>query len=88
MNKKLIEVKDERGIEFYLDPKIGKNNNKHYEEYVFTRIYLGNMIEGLGYQSNRIGFNADIDTMTTFIGNIIIKFQEHFNEDVDEIDCL
>lgn len=86
MFDKLIEIKDERGIEFYLDPKIGRNNDRErLEEYKFTRTYLLNLIESMGFDAKRIGFHADIDTMTTFLGNIIIKYQEHFNEDIEDL---
>lgn len=85
MRDNLIEITDERGVEFYFAPFIGKHNkNKYLAEYIFTLNYLNNMIEGMGFQSNRIGFNSDIITMATFISDIIIKFQQDFNDVEDD----
>ncbi len=82
MRKNLLEVTDERGVEFYLVPSLGRKNEKcQSDQFIFVKYYLENLIEGMGFDSNRIGLNGDVITMANFLAQMIQLYEVHFNDD-------
>jgi hypothetical protein len=76
MSKNLIEITDDKGAEFYLVPSIGTNSiHKETLDFIIVREYLNDLTFFMGVESNRIGFNGDINSMTSFMLDCIYQFQ-------------
>ena len=76
MSKSLIEITDDKGAEFYLVPSIGSNSkHKGTLNFMIVKEYLNDLTFFMGVESNRIGFNGDIDSMTSFMLDCIYQFQ-------------
>ncbi len=76
MSKNLIEISDDKGAEFYLVPSIGANSkHKGTLDFIIVREYLNDLTFFMGVESNRIGCNGDIDSMTSFMLDCIYQFQ-------------
>lgn len=81
----MIEVTDERGVEFYFIPDMGsKKINPKTPEYIFALNYLNTFINGLGFNSDRIGLNGNVKTMATFISQMIIKYELELNAQTED----
>ncbi len=89
MQKNLIELTDERGIEFYLVPHIGKRKiHKDETEFIYVKAYLNAIMKSTGHISERVGLNADIETMSFFLATVIKEFNNNFNIKVDIDDFI
>jgi hypothetical protein len=76
MCKNLIEITDDNGAEFYLVPSIGSNSkHKGTLDFIIIKEYLNDLTFFMGVESNRIGFNGDIDSMTSFMLDLIYQYQ-------------
>ena len=76
MTKNLIEITDDKGAEFYLVPSIGTNSiHKGTLDFIIVREYLNDLTFFMGVESNRIGFNGDINSMTSIMLDCIYQFQ-------------
>ena len=89
MDKKLIELTDERGIEFYLVPHIGRRKiRKDETEFIYVKTYLNTIMKSTGHISERVGLNADIETMSYFLATVIKEFNNNFSSTVDFDDYI
>jgi hypothetical protein len=76
MSKSIIEITDEKGAEFYLVPSIGVNSkHKGTLDFLIVKEYLQDLTFFMGVESERIGFNGDIDSMTSFMIDLIYQYQ-------------
>ncbi len=76
MSKNLIEITDDKGAEFYLVPSIGANSrHKGTLDFIIIKEYLNDLTIFMGVESSRIGFNGDIDSMTSFMLDMIYQYQ-------------
>ncbi len=76
MNKSIIEITDDKGAEFYLVPSIGANSkHKGTLDFLIVKEYLQDLTFFMGVESERIGFNGDIDSMTSFMMDMIYQFE-------------
>lgn len=79
----MIEVTDERGVEFYFIPDLGsKKQNPTAREYIYALNYLNLLMEGTGFKSDRIGFNGNVETMARFISQILSKYEFENNNEI------
>ena len=89
MDKNLIELTDERGIEFYLVPHIGRRKiRKDETEFIYVKTYLNAIMKSTGHVSERVGLNADIETMSYFLATVIKEFNNNFSSIVDTDDYI
>ena len=80
MGKNLIELTDEKGIEFYFVPHIGRRKiGKDETEFIYVKTYLNAIMESTGHKSERVGLNADIETMSFFLATVIKEFNNNFS---------
>lgn len=85
MSENMIEVTEERGVEFYFIPDVGSNKiNPNTPEHIFVVNYLNTFINGLGFHSDRIGLNGNVITMATFISQMIIKYELELNTQTED----
>lgn len=76
MRENSIEITDDRGIEFYFIPELGsKKLNPNTSEYIYALNYLNSLIEGIGCHSERIGLNGSVETIATFISQMIRRYE-------------
>lgn len=89
MDKNLIELTDERGIEFYLVPHIGRRKiRKDETEFIYVKTYLNTIMKSTGYVAERVGLNADIETMAFFLATVIKQYNNNFNCSIDIDDYI
>lgn len=89
MDKNLIELTDERGIEFYLVPHIGSRKiRKDETEFIYVKTYLNTIMKSTGYLAERVGLNADIETMAFFLATVIKQYNNNFNCSIDIDDFI